>query len=218
MIDESHLPYEQQSLLYRLKTRAHIRRQITSRRSVQEGKPDRLSDLLDEAAKEIEATTLTCLEFYMLVGLPGTGKSTWIKNHKYLFGDKYEILSTDNYIERIAELQNTTYDRAFAHNIKDATDQMEEDAVSAFSNKTPIVIWDQTNLSVKSRAQKLKMVPSCYRKIAVMFAAPSDEELQIRLSSRVGKTIPDHVMNSMMTRFEFPATREGLDEVHARVN
>lgn len=37
-----------------LRTRASIRRQISTRKSVQEGKPDRLSDLLDEAANEIE--------------------------------------------------------------------------------------------------------------------------------------------------------------------
>lgn len=54
MVDESHLPYEQQSLIYRLRKRAEIRRQISSRKSVQEGKPDRLADLLDEAADEIE--------------------------------------------------------------------------------------------------------------------------------------------------------------------
>ncbi len=54
MVDESHLPYEQQSLIYRLRKRAEIRRQISSRKSVQEGKPDRLADLLDEAANEIE--------------------------------------------------------------------------------------------------------------------------------------------------------------------
>lgn len=54
MIDESHLPVEEQSLVFRLRKRAEIRRQIASRRSVQEGKPDRLSDLLEEAANEIE--------------------------------------------------------------------------------------------------------------------------------------------------------------------
>jgi hypothetical protein len=53
-IDESHLPYSEQSLVFRLKRRAEIRRQIPSRRSVQEGQPDRLADLLDEAAEEIE--------------------------------------------------------------------------------------------------------------------------------------------------------------------
>ena len=54
MIDESHLPVEKQSLVFRLRKRAEIRRQIASRKSVQEGKPDRLADLLDEAANEIE--------------------------------------------------------------------------------------------------------------------------------------------------------------------
>ncbi len=41
-------------LVYRLRKRAEIRRQIPDRKSVQEGKPDRIADLLEEAAKEIE--------------------------------------------------------------------------------------------------------------------------------------------------------------------
>ncbi len=41
------------SLIYRLRKRAEIRRSINSRKSVQEGKPDRISDLLEEAAEEI---------------------------------------------------------------------------------------------------------------------------------------------------------------------
>lgn len=43
-----------EDLVYRLRKRAEIRRQIPSRKSVQEGKPDRMADLLDEAANEIE--------------------------------------------------------------------------------------------------------------------------------------------------------------------
>lgn len=57
MIDETYLPYEQQSLIFRLRKRAEIRRQISTRKSVQEGKPDRLADLLEEAATEIERLT-----------------------------------------------------------------------------------------------------------------------------------------------------------------
>lgn len=54
MIDESHLPVAEQSLVFRLRKRAEIRRQIQGRKSVEEGKPDRIADLLEEAAKEIE--------------------------------------------------------------------------------------------------------------------------------------------------------------------
>lgn len=53
-VDQSLLPYEQQSLVYRLRRRADIRRQIPTRKSVQEGAPDRLADLLEEAADRIE--------------------------------------------------------------------------------------------------------------------------------------------------------------------
>jgi len=53
MKDESHLPVAEQSLVFRLQKRAEIRRQIKDRKSVQEGAPDRIADLLDEAAREI---------------------------------------------------------------------------------------------------------------------------------------------------------------------
>ena len=43
-----------EDLVYRLRKRAEIRRQIPSRKSVQENAPDRIADLLDEAANEIE--------------------------------------------------------------------------------------------------------------------------------------------------------------------
>ena len=43
----------EESLIYRLRKRAEIRRNITSRKSVQENKADRISDLLEEAADEI---------------------------------------------------------------------------------------------------------------------------------------------------------------------
>lgn len=54
MIDESHLPVVEQSLIFRLRKRAEIRRQIQDRKSVQEGKADRIADLLEEAADEIQ--------------------------------------------------------------------------------------------------------------------------------------------------------------------
>jgi hypothetical protein len=45
-------PYD---LVFRLRKRAEIRRQITTRKSVQNNEPDRISDLLEEAASEIDA-------------------------------------------------------------------------------------------------------------------------------------------------------------------
>jgi hypothetical protein len=52
--NESELPVSEQSLIFRLRKRAEIRRQIPGRKSVEEGTPDRIADILEEAANEIE--------------------------------------------------------------------------------------------------------------------------------------------------------------------
>ncbi len=44
----------EEDIVYRLRKRAEIRQQIETRKSVQEGKPDRIALLLEEAASEIE--------------------------------------------------------------------------------------------------------------------------------------------------------------------
>jgi hypothetical protein len=41
-------------LIYRLRKRADIRRNIPTRKSVQNGEPDRIADLLEEAANAID--------------------------------------------------------------------------------------------------------------------------------------------------------------------
>ena len=56
-------PLEEQTLVERLRIRASIRRNNTERKSVQEGKPDRIADLLEEAAEEIERLEST-IEMY----------------------------------------------------------------------------------------------------------------------------------------------------------
>ena len=47
-------PFEEQTLPEKLRIRAHIRRNATNRKSVAENAPDRLSDLLEEAANRID--------------------------------------------------------------------------------------------------------------------------------------------------------------------
>ena len=54
----------QEDLVFRLRKRAEIRRQISSRKSVQQGKPDRISDILEEAANEIDSLRKKLSHFY----------------------------------------------------------------------------------------------------------------------------------------------------------
>lgn len=50
----------EESLVTRLRKRAEIRRQIPNRKSVLLGEPDRIADLLEEAANEIERLEALC--------------------------------------------------------------------------------------------------------------------------------------------------------------
>ncbi|MFM7852341.1 MAG: hypothetical protein ACKO96_10610 [Flammeovirgaceae bacterium] len=51
-------PNLEDDIVYLLRKRAEIRRQIPNRKSVQQGEPDRIADLLEDAAKEIEELRL----------------------------------------------------------------------------------------------------------------------------------------------------------------
>ena len=146
---------------------------------------------------------------YQLIGVPGSGKSTWIKNQKWALG--LTVASTDAYVDKYAKDANKTYNEVFHDVMKNAVDAMVETVEFARSMKLDI-IWDQTSVSVKSRAKKFKMLPD-YEHIAVVFDTPEPEELDRRLSSRPGKNIPEYVMESMISSFEYPTMDEGFSEI-----
>ena len=156
------------------------------------------------------------LKLIMLVGIPGSGKSTWIK--KFLDGygiadnatGDWVILSSDNFIENHAKTLGKTYDQVFSDVIDTAQMQLFQDLDNAIASKKN-VIWDQTNLTVKSRIKKMNMLPMNYTKHAVFFEIPSD--LDARLASRPGKTLRKDLIDRMKIQMEEPTTEEGFDSV-----
>jgi hypothetical protein len=62
-----------EDLVHRLKKRAEIRRQSTDRKSVREGKPDRIADLLEEAAQALEANKHEPVAFKIYKPTPPRG-------------------------------------------------------------------------------------------------------------------------------------------------
>ena len=150
---------------------------------------------------------------YMLIGVPASGKSTWVEKHK---GDAL-VISTDNLIEIYAADNGKTYNDVFFEHIKIATKIAMEHAEAAFAAGQD-VIWDQTNITKKSRKGKLAMVPEHYRKTAVFFATPLEEEWQRRLNSRPGKSIPAHILDSMVEMLEMPEQDEGWSVIEYYLN
>ena len=151
--------------------------------------------------------------FLMLVGLPGTGKSTWLTNdyQDVPFVDCVP-LSTDAEIEKMCASQGIAYDQGFKLFIDQAQKIVNQKMSNAIKNRSDIVL-DQTNLTRKSRARKMAQLPKTYKKIAIFFPVPDDTEWKRRLASRPGKCIPQSVLDEMRANLEVPALDEGFDEV-----
>jgi predicted kinase len=148
-------------------------------------------------------------KLYVLVGVPGSGKSTWVTNQQWTEG--CAIVSTDGYVEAYAQLVGKTYSDVFSHYMPVAVAHMA-DAIRDARDCGVDIIWDQTSTTIASRLKKFRMLPDYY-KIAVVFRTPDTETLKRRLDSRPGKVVPHDVVEKMIEGWEEPTTDEGFDEI-----
>ena len=148
-------------------------------------------------------------KLYVLVGVPASGKSTWIKDQIWALG--LTIVSTDAFVEDYARSQGKTYSEVFDEYMPTAVELMAEQVVRARELGHDI-IWDQTSTTIATRAKKLRMLPDYYA-IAVVFKTPDRDTLDRRLISRPGKSIPRHVVDNMINNWEEPTEDEGFKEI-----
>lgn len=147
---------------------------------------------------------------YVLIGLPCSGKSTYIKQH---FSDNnHVIVSFDAVVEDWAQKEGKTYDQVWGRNfslVKKICKEKYEKAIKEGKN----IVIDNTNLKPKARA--LYPPPPGYKKIGIVFTTDTNT-LQKRLimrSKEQGKTIPSNVIEQMKNNFSYPSKSEGFEEL-----
>lgn len=141
------------------------------------------------------------MNFIMLVGLPGAGKSTIAQK----FTDKgYTILSPDQLRN---ELNIHEIDR-----IRDILDILYEKLEQAIQNNDNIV-YDSTNLTVKRRREVLDLLPDTYNKICYIVEVPI-ELCKKRNSHRIGYSkVSEEEYDRMEQVYTLPTLKEGWDEI-----
>jgi predicted kinase len=148
-------------------------------------------------------------KMYVLVGVPASGKSTWVDNQDWAQDCAY--ISTDKIVERYARFRKKTYSEVFGLYMPRAVNFMIR-LLNKAKERGVDIIWDQTSTTIESRARKFRLCPDYYA-IAVVFRTPEPDEHRRRLSSRPGKEIPDKVVQDMIERWQEPTHDEGFKEI-----
>ena len=136
-----------------------------------------------------------------MVGLPGSGKSTIVKE-QFSDNPKVKVISSDAFIESRAENQGITYNEAFADNIKDASILFDVVLNQCIERGQSIII-DRTNLTKASRQRIINKLSDRYT-IEYMYVDIHPLEAYIRQSKRIGKNIPEPTFIKMMNQLEVP--------------
>lgn len=149
------------------------------------------------------------MKIIILIGIPASGKSTWIKKNY----PNSVVISNDIVVEEIAKLKGVTYDDVmnnieFSTVIKECRKRFD----AAVKNKEEIIIIDNTNLTPKVRR---KYTGKGYEREAVVFQI-DEAERKARLEKRSteeGKSVPQHIIEQMQASFTYPKEDENFKSI-----
>ncbi len=141
------------------------------------------------------------LVFVMLTGLPGAGKSTFLKKR---FGENYVCLSRDMIVHMFST-GNTDESKVIAK-------RMECEAIrAAFENNKPIAI-DKLNLSRKNRSLLINLAKS-YKAIVAIYYINMDpkDAWEQNIQRESHKIVKKDKWDPLVKQYEPPTIDEGPD-------
>ena len=149
----------------------------------------------------------------LMCGCPGSGKSTWIQNHKDFFKDNIKVVSRDAI--RFSMLKDG--EDYFAHENDVFKTFITEIGSGLKTDKT--VIADATHLNHVSRSKVLKALGinlrGCDSVEAIFIKVPLEVALAQNENRKDTKTyVPRDVVKRMHESLETPNILEGFDKVY----
>ena len=142
---------------------------------------------------------------YITVGLPGSGKSTYVKN--FIKDKEIEYLSSDSLraVYGKSEEDQTVTPLVFGH-IKRKVDEFLKDGKN--------VLVDATSVNRKERSDYINTAKKYGAKVVAIVFKMDRQGLIERNKKRGdqgGRVVPDWVIDKMLNKFEEPSYDEGID-------
>ena len=142
---------------------------------------------------------------YITVGLPGSGKSTYVKN--FIKDKEIEYISSDSLraVYGKDETDQTVTHQVFGH-IKRKVDEFLKDGKN--------VLVDATSVNRKERSDYINTAKKYGAKVVAIVFKMDRQGLIDRNKKRGeqgGRVVPDWVIDKMLNKFEEPSYDEGID-------
>jgi len=136
------------------------------------------------------------MEAVILVGMPGSGKSTYFKKN---YSDTHIRINLDMMWVK-------------PHGCNLSVREREDILLKAcIDSQMPFVV-DNTNMSIKEREKYISLLEGTgYKKICILMGTSLDKCLE-RNESRE-RVVPKDVIFKMNNRFEIPTKEEGFDRI-----
>ncbi|XP_058965982.2 heterogeneous nuclear ribonucleoprotein U-like protein 1 isoform X2 [Pocillopora verrucosa] len=160
-------------------------------------------------------TTKKECEVIMMVGLPGSGKTTWVNQQVSENPDKkYNVLGTNSIMEKM-KIMGVARKRDVGgySKLMDKAAKCLHRLFELAASKKRNYILDQTNVYLSAQKKKMRPFEGFNRKAIVCI--PTQEDLKKRTEDRKkeGIELPENAVSDMKMSFTLPKVGEFFDEV-----
>lgn len=142
----------------------------------------------------------------IIVGIPGSGKTTYCKEYVNK-SKRFVHISSDNIRKEILGTEQDQSDNNKVFSI------MQERTLSALQ-KGYSVLYDATNLTRKDRLRIINSCPAYVQKEAIICWAPIETCIERDLNRN--RTVGKDIIDKMLKRFQAPFFDEGIDRIFLR--